>query len=37
MKRLGLDVGSTTMKYVLLDEQDQILAQDYLRHASKIG
>ena len=33
----GQQMRPNWVKYVLLDEQDQILAQDYLRHASKIG
>ncbi len=36
MKRLGLDIGSTTMKYVLLGEDGAILASDYLRHGARI-
>jgi predicted CoA-substrate-specific enzyme activase len=31
----GLDVGSTTCKYVLCSEDGQILAQEYERHDSK--
>ena len=37
MKRIGLDVGSTTIKYVVLDENNQILLEDYQRHLSKIS
>lgn len=33
---LGLDLGSTTVKYVLLDEQRRVLAQDYRRHKSNL-
>ena len=36
MKRLGLDIGSTTLKGVILDENDNILYKKYLRHRSKI-
>ncbi len=36
MKHLGVDIGSTTMKYVLLDEQFHILASSYERHFSRI-
>lgn len=36
VKRLGIDIGSTTMKYVLLNENDEILYNDYVRHGSKI-
>ena len=37
MKQLGLDIGSTTLKYVLLDEQNQLLTCNYQRHGAKIG
>jgi activator of 2-hydroxyglutaryl-CoA dehydratase len=36
MLRLGLDVGSTTIKCVVLDEQDNIIYKDYKRHYSHI-
>ena len=36
MKRLGIDVGSTTFKAVLTDENGNILFTDYRRHLSKI-
>ncbi len=36
MKRIGLDVGSTTIKCVVLDEQNQLLYSDYRRHYSHI-
>ena len=36
MKRLGLDIGSTTMKYVLLGEDGVILTADYIRHGARI-
>ncbi len=36
MKRIGLDVGSTTIKYVVLDENDSIIYTDYRRHMSRI-
>lgn len=36
MKRLGLDVGSTTLKCVVLDEQNTIAYATYARHLSKI-
>ena len=32
--RAGIDIGSTTVKVVLLDEQDQIIYGDYRRHCS---
>ena len=34
--RIGLDVGSTTLKCVVLDEKDQIVYKDYQRHFSQI-
>ncbi|MGX8699437.1 MAG: BadF/BadG/BcrA/BcrD ATPase family protein, partial [bacterium] len=37
MKRIGLDVGSTTVKCVVLDEEDSILFSDYRRHLSQIS
>ncbi|HAG13765.1 MAG TPA: 2-hydroxyglutaryl-CoA dehydratase [Ruminococcus sp.] len=37
MKRLGLDIGSTTIKYVVLGEQNEILVSSYERHYSKIA
>ena len=36
MKRLGLDLGSTTVKCVVLDENGQILFSKYERHMSRI-
>lgn len=36
MKKLGLDVGSTTLKCVVLDENNTILYTSYARHLSKI-
>ena len=36
MKRIGLDVGSTTIKCVVLDENEQIIFQTYERHFSQI-
>lgn len=36
MKKIGLDVGSTTIKCVVLDENNQILYSDYKRHYSHI-
>lgn len=36
MKKIGLDVGSTTIKCVVLDEQNNILYSTYERHMSKI-
>lgn len=34
--RMGLDVGSTTIKVVVLDEKDEIVFSDYRRHRSNI-
>lgn len=37
MKRLGLDIGSTTVKCVLVDENDRILYTAYERHFSRMA
>ncbi|MFI3206857.1 MAG: acyl-CoA dehydratase activase-related protein [Clostridia bacterium] len=34
--KLGIDIGSTTIKFVLLSENDEILYSTYERHLSKI-
>ncbi|HIS70074.1 MAG TPA: 2-hydroxyacyl-CoA dehydratase [Candidatus Gallacutalibacter stercoravium] len=34
--KIGLDVGSTTIKYVVLDDQNQIIHKAYERHYSQI-
>ena len=34
--RLGIDIGSTTVKVALLDEQDTIIYSNYKRHYSDI-
>ena len=34
--RVGLDIGSTTIKCVVLDEQDKIIYSTYERHYSHI-
>lgn len=34
--RLGIDVGSTTVKLVLLDEKDRIIYSRYERHMSNV-
>ena len=34
--RLGIDVGSTTVKLVILDENDRIIFQKYERHMSNV-
>ncbi|MDE7263784.1 MAG: acyl-CoA dehydratase activase [Anaeroplasmataceae bacterium] len=36
MKKIGLDVGSTTIKCVVLDENNKIVYSDYKRHYSHI-
>ena len=36
MLKIGLDIGSTTIKCVVLDQEDQILFSDYQRHYSQI-
>lgn len=33
---LGIDLGSTTVKYALLDASGQLLAQNYVRHQSAV-
>ena len=35
--RLGIDVGSTTVKTVVLDDQYNVLHTEYRRHYSKIA
>lgn len=35
--KLGLDIGSTTIKCVVLDDEDQIVYKSYERHYSKIA
>ncbi|MBP5274573.1 MAG: hypothetical protein ILO36_06530 [Abditibacteriota bacterium] len=37
MKRLGIDIGSTTMKCVVADEEDRLLFSCYDRHMARIG
>ncbi len=34
--RLGIDIGSTTVKIAILDDEDQIMFADYLRHRANI-
>ncbi len=36
MKRVGIDIGSTTIKAVVLDKEDKIIFKQYLRHRSSI-
>ena len=33
---LGIDIGSTTVKIAILDENDQLLFADYERHFANI-
>ena len=37
MKRVGLDVGSTTIKCVVTDENDNIIFKSYERHLAQIA
>ncbi len=37
MKRLGIDIGSTTIKCALFDEDGALIYQSYERHKSKIA
>ena len=37
MKRLGIDIGSTTIKCTVLDEDRNIIWSTYERHQSKIN
>ena len=37
MKRLGLDIGSTTVKCIVTDENGAIVFSEYERHYSKIS
>ena len=34
--RLGIDIGSTTIKYVVLDDAGRCIDQDYQRHSCQI-
>ena len=36
MIKIGLDIGSTTVKAVALDEKGNVVFEDYRRHMSKI-
>src|SRR5574344_393292 len=33
---LGIDIGSTTIKYVIVNKKNEILASDYRRHNAQI-
>jgi predicted CoA-substrate-specific enzyme activase len=35
--KIGLDIGSTTLKCIILDDADKILFKSYKRHSSRIG
>ena len=34
--KLGIDIGSTTVKVAILDEKDNLLFSDYERHFANI-
>ena len=34
--RVGIDIGSTTIKLIVLDQKNNILAEHYARHFSEI-
>ena len=34
--RIGLDIGSTTIKLVVIDDKNKIIYQEYKRHFSDI-
>ena len=36
MLRVGIDIGSTTIKCVVINETDELLYKDYMRHKSSI-
>ena len=36
LHKLGIDIGSTTVKIAILDSQDNILFSDYERHFANI-
>ena len=36
MKRLGIDIGSTTVKVAVIDENHQLLFSEYQRHFARI-
>ena len=37
MKKLGIDIGSTTLKCVVMDEDGNLLYSEYMRHFSRIA
>ena len=36
MYKLGIDIGSTTVKIALLDEKNELIFSDYERHFANI-
>ena len=36
LHKLGIDIGSTTVKVTILDKNDQLLFSDYERHFANI-
>lgn len=36
MIRIGLDIGSTTVKAAVLDDNDNVIYENYRRHMSRI-
>ena len=34
--RLGIDIGSTTVKIAILDDTDELVFDDYVRHRANI-
>lgn len=36
MLTIGIDLGSTTVKYALLSESGVLLSHDYVRHGSAV-
>ena len=36
LRRLGIDIGSTTVKIAIIDETDRLLFSDYQRHYANI-
>ena len=36
LHKLGIDIGSTTVKIAVLDKEDQLLFSDYERHFANI-
>ena len=36
LHKLGIDIGSTTVKVAILDQEDRLLFSDYERHFANI-